>query len=161
MAALSGKTAIVTGGSRGSGLGIADELKRSGAVVWITGRNEMALQSAAEKLSIHYVRADVASTDDWDTLMGKVMDECGSIDILVNNAGAGVKIASLDEQKDEEIEQSIGINLTGAIAGCKRVVPIMKKQSFVNTVCVSPLSYHHGEQPTFSLRPICRASTQK
>ena len=76
MAVLSGKTAIVTGGPRGYGLGIADELKRSGAVVWITGRNEMALQSAAEKLSIHYVRADVASTDGWYTLMGKVMDEC-------------------------------------------------------------------------------------
>ena len=137
MATLTGKTAIVTGGSRGYGTGIAGALKDNGAVVWITGRDEKALRSTGEKLGVHYMKADVARNDDWDALVEKVMEETGTIDILVNNAGGGVKIAPLDEQEDEEIEESIAINLTGAIAGCRRVVPVMKKQESGTIVNIS------------------------
>ena len=137
MAALTGKTAIVTGGSRGYGSGIAEELKKNGAIVWITGRNEKDLESTGKSLGIHFLRADAAESADWDILVERVMDTCGTIDILVNNAGGGIKIAPLDEQEDGEIEKSIAINLTGAIHGCKRVVPLMKKQRAGTIVNIS------------------------
>jgi NADP-dependent 3-hydroxy acid dehydrogenase YdfG len=137
MALLTGKTAIVTGGYRGYGSGIAEKLKKNGAVVWITGRNEKDLEATGRRLGLHAMRADAASASDWDALVEKVIDECGSIDILVNNAGGGVKIAPLDEQNDEDIETSIGINLTGAVMGCRRVVPFMKKQKSGTIVNVS------------------------
>lgn len=137
MAALTGKTAIVTGGSKGYGSGIAEKLKKSGAVVWITGRDEKALVSTGQKLGVQILNADVTKTNDWDRLVERVVKEYGTIDILVNNAGSGVKIAPLDEQNDEEIEQSISVNLTGAITGCRRVVPFMKKQKSGTIVNVS------------------------
>ena len=137
MAVLTGKTAIVTGGSRGYGVGIAEELKKHGAVVWITGRDESVLQGTAERLKVHCMRADAARAVDWDALVDNVVKETGTIDILVNNAGGGVKIAALDEQDDDEIEQSIAVNLSGAILGCKRVVPFMKRQGSGTIVNVS------------------------
>ncbi len=137
MPILTGRTAIVTGGSRGYGKGIAEALKESGASVWITGRDLKALRTAGEILSIHYRKADVASADDWNSLVDEVMREKGGIDILVNNAGGAVRIAPLDEQRDSEIEESITVNLTGAIAGCRRVVPVMKKQKSGTIINIS------------------------
>lgn len=137
MAPLTGRTAIVTGGSRGYGKGIAEALKESGASVWITGRDVKALRTAGEILGIHYRKADAASAEDWNSLIDEVMRERGSIDILINNAGGGVRIAPLDEQQDSEIEKSIAVNLTGAIAGCRRVVPVMKKQKSGTIINIS------------------------
>jgi NADP-dependent 3-hydroxy acid dehydrogenase YdfG len=125
---LSGSTAIVTGGSKGYGAGIAEALKNKGASVWITGRDEIALKRTADKIGVFYQRADVTDANDWDSLMHTVIDKDERIDILVNNAGAGINIAHLDQQKDEEIEHSIAVNLTGVILGCRRVIPHMKIQ---------------------------------
>jgi NAD(P)-dependent dehydrogenase (short-subunit alcohol dehydrogenase family) len=124
---ISGKTAIITGGSKGYGFGIAEALKTKGVNVWITSRHETELQVASEKLGVQYQKADVTVTEDWDHLVNTVVEETGRIDLLINNAGGGIKKAPLDEQSDRDIEQSIALNLTGVILGCKRVVPIMKK----------------------------------
>ena len=125
---LVGKVAIVTGGSRGYGAGIAGALAAEGVEVYITGRNEQALAEAAERLNVKPVQADVASGEDWDRVMAAVSEARGGVDILVNNAGAGVKIDALEEQSDREIIRSIEVNLTGAILGCRRVVPVMKRR---------------------------------
>jgi NADP-dependent 3-hydroxy acid dehydrogenase YdfG len=122
------KTAIVTGGSRGYGAGIAEALKENGVRVWITGRNPDALKGIAEKLDVSFECADISITADWDRLIRAVTSNGSGIDILVNNAGGGIKIAPLDEQSDSNIEESISVNLTGAIIGCHRVIPFMKKQ---------------------------------
>jgi NADP-dependent 3-hydroxy acid dehydrogenase YdfG len=129
MADLRGRTAIVTGGSRGYGAGIAGALKKAGTEVWITGRNEAALNSMVSTIGVHGFRGDISDTGDWDRLLREVSNHHESIDILVNNAGGGIKIAPLDEQEDAEIEESLLVNLYGAIAGCRRVVPIMKRQA--------------------------------
>ena len=125
---LSGLIAIVTGGSRGYGAGIAESLKKRGAEVWITGRDEEALKAAATRLGVHAVRADVTVPADWDRLFDDVLKAAGRLDILVNNAGAGVRVAPVAEQTDDEIFRSISVNLTGAILGCRRAAPVMKKQ---------------------------------
>jgi NADP-dependent 3-hydroxy acid dehydrogenase YdfG len=142
MSIISGKTAIVTGGSKGYGFGIAEALKSKGANVWITSRHEAELQAASKKLGVHYQQADVTVPEDWDRLVNTVVEEIGRIDMLINNAGGGIKKAPLDEQSDSDIEQSIALNLTGVILGCKRVVPIMKKHESgtiinISSVCAS------------------------
>ncbi len=134
---LGAQTAIVTGGSGGYGTGIAKALQEKGAKVWITGRNEDSLVEVSRMLGVQYVRADISNTGDWDRLIASVLKEDGRIDILVNNAGGGIKIAPLDEQSDEEIKMSIAVNLTGAVLGCKRVIPSMKKQKSGTIVNVS------------------------
>lgn len=88
---LDGQVAIVTGGSRGYGYGIAESLCAAGAEVWITGRGEAALQAAAEKIGVKSVVADVTVAADWDRVFETVLGEKERLDILINNAGAGRK----------------------------------------------------------------------
>ncbi len=136
---LSGRVAVVTGGSRGYGAGIAESLKKRGAEVWITGRDEEVLKATAARLGVHAVRADVTVPADWDRLFDDVLKEAGRLDILVNNAGAGVRIAPVAEQTDDEIFRSISVNLTGVILGCRRAAPVMKKQKSGTIINISSL----------------------
>jgi len=141
---LSGQTAIVTGGAKGFGKGIAAALRARGVQVWITGRDESALEHAAAELDVRAVRADVASPSDWDALCASVMDEAHRIDVLVNNAGAGIRVAPIDEWTDEEIQGAIAVNLTGTILGCKRVAAIMKGQRRGTIVNISSACERHA-----------------
>jgi NAD(P)-dependent dehydrogenase (short-subunit alcohol dehydrogenase family) len=125
---LNGRTAIVTGGSKGYGAGIAEALKERGAEVWITGRDEASLSATAKRLDVRCVRAEVTSPEDWDRLFEEVLGESKSLDILVNNAGAGGRIAPVSEMTDEDILQSIAVNLTGALLGCRRAAKVMRTQ---------------------------------
>ena len=134
---LTGKTAIVTGGSKGYGYGIAGALKAKGAEVWITSRNEGELKKAGEELGVNYQVADVTKPGDWDSLIETISSKSNTIDILINNAGGGVSKEHLDSQTDDNIASSIALNLTGVIYGCKRVVPFMKKQQSGTIVNVS------------------------
>ena len=137
MSVVKGKTAIVTGGSKGYGYGVAEALKSGGAEVWITSRNQDELERAAAKLGVNAFRADATRAEDWDRLVKEVTGRSGTVDILVNNAGGGIKKAPLIEQSDDEIETSIALNLTAAILGCRRVVPFMKKQKSGTIINVS------------------------
>jgi short-subunit dehydrogenase len=137
MSSVKGKTAIVTGGSKGYGYGIAEALKSAGAEVWITSRHQDELQRAAGRLEVNACMADATQAEDWDRLIKEVTDRSATVDILVNNAGGGIKKAPLVEQTDDEIEGSIALNLTAAILGCRRVVPFMKKQKAGTIINVS------------------------
>lgn len=137
MSIVKGKTAIVTGGSKGYGFGIAEALKAEGAEVWITSRHQEELERAAAKLGVNAFRADATRAEDWDHLIKEVTSRSGTVDILVNNAGGGIKKAPLIEQSDDEIEASVALNLTAAILGCRRVVPFMKRQSSGTIINVS------------------------
>lgn len=133
-------TAIVTGGSKGFGTGIAEALKGQGAEVWITGRDQARLEATAQRLGVHAVGADVTRGEDWDRVMRAVMDARGRLDILVNNAGAGGHIGPLVDQTDDEIATTIAINLTGVLLGCRRAAAIMARQKAgiiinVSSVC--------------------------
>lgn len=130
-------TAIVTGGAKGYGKGIAAALKAAGADVWITGRDEAALKAAEKELGVHGLKADVASGKDWDRVFDVVMKARGRVDILVNNAGAGIKIAPMDQQTDEAIDEIIAVNLTGVLYGCRRAAAVMKKQKSGTIVNIS------------------------
>lgn len=135
---LKDKTIVVTGGGSGFGLGIAAELVKKGARVWITGRDVAKLEAAARKTGAKAFRADVTSAADWDALFAAV----GDVDVLVNNAGAGVRIAPVAEQSDAEIAAAINVNLTGAILGCARAARQMtakKSGAIVNISSVCAL----------------------
>ncbi|MEG0447711.1 MAG: SDR family NAD(P)-dependent oxidoreductase, partial [Comamonas sp.] len=90
---LSGKTALVTGGSRGLGLQMAHALGEAGARVLLTSRKAADLQEAAAELKAagieaDWIAADCADEADIDRLAKEAVQRLGHVDILINNAGA-------------------------------------------------------------------------
>jgi NAD(P)-dependent dehydrogenase (short-subunit alcohol dehydrogenase family) len=132
-----GAVAIVTGGSRGYGYGIAEALRKAEADVWITGRDSRRLTAAAAELDVHCVVADVTRPEDWDRLFEEALGARQRLDILVNNAGGGIKIAPMTEQTDDTIAQSVALNLTGQLFGCRRAAAVMMRQKSGMIVNVS------------------------
>lgn len=144
---ISGKVVIITGGSAGFGLSSAELLLELGAQVVITGRNLERLQAAERQLAsdrLLAVRADAVSTSDWQDLIRRTLDRFGRIDVLVNNHGAGVKIASVEEMGDEDIQTVLEINLASVIKGCREVIPVMKRQGSGQIVNVSSGCAYHS-----------------
>lgn len=141
---LDGAVAIVTGGSRGYGAGIAEALRQAGAQVWITARGEKALAATAERLGVHAIRADVTIPEDWDRLFAEVAGGTGRLDVLVNNAGAGIHIAPMTEQTDADIATSIMVNLTGTLFGCRRAAQVMQQQKHGTIINISSVCALHA-----------------
>jgi NADP-dependent 3-hydroxy acid dehydrogenase YdfG len=134
---MKGQSVIVTGGAKGYGAGITEVLRDRGARVWITGRDTSALDDTARRLGVEAVTADVTSGADWDRVMSTVADATGRLDVLVNNAGAAIAIRPLAEQSDADIAQSIAVNLTGALLGCRRAAPLMAARGTGTIINVS------------------------
>lgn len=128
MSDLQNKVALVTGGSSGFGAGITRQLRRTGATVYITARQEEKLRAVAAETGAIPIVADVTRPEDWDTVFETIRQHHNRLDILVNNAGAGGDIAEIADQSDEAIVQTIALNLTGAILGSKRAAQLMRTQ---------------------------------
>ena len=141
MAALSGKTSIVTGGSRGIGRAIARALVSGGANVMITGTKETALADAARQLgpSVMAERANVREYADVERAFSAAAERFGGIDILVNNAGVGV-FTSVASMSVEQWHDVIDTNLTGVFYCCHAVLPYMRKRGGAWIISISSLA---------------------
>ena len=124
---LSGKVAIVTGGSRGKGKDTAATLAKEGAIVVITAKDNARLQSTAKELGVVGFAGDIRKEDDVKAVVKKTFDEFGKIDILVNNAGIFPKVEPLHEISEERWNEVIDINLTGQFRFTKSAIPYMMK----------------------------------
>lgn len=82
-----GKNILITGGSRGIGYATASELAKSGANVVITGRDEVQLSAAAERLGVYALKWDIADISIREEMLNEVYRLIGGLDVLVNNAG--------------------------------------------------------------------------
>jgi len=127
---LNGKTAVVTGGSRGIGLGITLELARNGCRVVIAGRDPQALEAAiaqlrAEGFSISAKRCDVSDPDQVHEFFHAVRERMGGLDFLINNAGAAHPLANVDRLSPEEFRRVIDVNLIGTFLCCRAAIPSM------------------------------------
>jgi len=111
---LNGATALVTGGSNGIGLAIAEGLIEAGAKVAITGRDEKRLTAAATALGAHPIHADVGKEPDVLRTYKELFQVFDHLDILVNNAGVGV-IKPLVEMDLAGFERVFATNVTGAM----------------------------------------------
>lgn len=136
---LKGKVAVVTGGSKGYGKGIAKALKENGCRVWILSSTYKDLENTAAEIGVNLALCDITKSSDWDNALKKIIGEEKRIDILINNAGAGVSVKNLVEQSDEEINYSIMLNLTGHIYGISRTAKIMSLQKSGIIINISSL----------------------
>ncbi|MHC4885380.1 MAG: SDR family NAD(P)-dependent oxidoreductase [Planctomycetota bacterium] len=113
---LSGKTALITGSSKGLGYAIAKGIAEAGATVILNGRNVEQLEKAvgefnAAGLTAHGKAFDVIQRDQVETAVAEIEEEIGPIDILINNAGIQDR-APLEEMTDEQWQKVIDINLS-------------------------------------------------
>lgn len=153
---ISGLTAIVTGGAKGYGRGITEVLREKGVQVWMTGRDQAALDEVAAATGAVGIRADVTSAEDWDRVYATVLGEAGKVDILVNNAGAGVRIAPLAELTDDEMRRCLDINLVGPLLGCRRAAQIMGRAGQGTIINVSSVCQRQA-WPNFAVYSAAKA----
>jgi len=139
-ASLEGKTALVTGASRGIGRAIASELAAAGAAVVIgyrTGQEEA--EALASELGARAVQADVSSAEE----AARLVAEAGNVDILVNNAGL-TRDGLLARMSDDDWRTVIETNLSSVFYTCRAVCrPMMKKRAGA-IVNVSSIVGVHG-----------------
>ncbi len=129
---LTGKAAIVTGGSKGLGLAMAAGLASAGADVLITSRHVDEAQAAADEIARDFGRralgmaADVTSPADNEAMVALALAEFGRVDILLANAGINIR-GPIDELSLDQFEQVMDTNVRGVWLAAKSVVPAMKK----------------------------------
>ena len=130
---LEGKVAIVTGGSRGIGAGIAKRLAKDGAKVAITSRGAEQLRKTADIIEsaggeVLAIPGDAGQAADVEAMFKQVLDTWGTVDILVNNAGWASPIAHILEMDREHWDTVIRTNLTSIYLHCHRAANIMVDQ---------------------------------
>ena len=128
---LNGKTAVVTGGTKGIGYSIAEALALAGANVFICGRDESDLNRSKNSLAasgrVDGCVADVRSEDQVRAMLEKCEQTFGGLDILVNNAGVGINGKTVEEMSGDEFRQTLETNLFGVFYACHHAIPIIKK----------------------------------
>ena len=144
-----GKTAVVTGGSRGIGRAICLELARGGANVMLcyAGNEQAALDTVAacEALGAKAaaMRCDVSKTDEVKALVDAALQQFGAVHILVNNAGI-TRDGLLMTMKEDAWDQVLDTNLKGAFLTMKAVARTMMKQRYGRIVNLSSVVGLHG-----------------
>ncbi len=131
---MSNKTAIVTGGSRGIGLGVAEALLGDGWRVFFCSRDPESVKRAEREMRARFGEervsgrpVDVRDPAAVDAFTAEVLDQAGRIDCLVNNAGLGY-FAPIDEISVEQFREVVETNLHGCFYFLKAVAPAMKRQ---------------------------------
>jgi 3-oxoacyl-[acyl-carrier protein] reductase len=133
-AALDGKVAIVTGGSRGIGFAIAAALLDAGASVMVTARDRAALDRAVARLAapdagrrVAEVAADLRRWEEVERLVEETVRHFGGLDILVNNAGVG-HFADLARMSLEAWHETLDTNLTAVFYCCRAAIPHLRRR---------------------------------
>jgi 3alpha(or 20beta)-hydroxysteroid dehydrogenase len=132
---LDGKVAIVTGASRGIGLGIVERFAEEGASVIATSSSN---PSDVYPAGVKGMKLDVASEADWTDVTKAVLDEHGRIDVLVNNAGI-IVYEPCHELSLDDWNRVVAINQTGVFLGMRAVIPTMQAQKSGSIVNVSSI----------------------
>jgi len=144
---LTGKTAIVTGGAMGIGLGIVTRLSQAGANVLIADIDQEATIKSAEDLDAQGLKAksikcDVSNETDVDTMVKKAVQDFGGLDIMINNAGIYPQ-APLSKMTKEDFDKVISINLRGVFlcteAAAKQMIARGRGGKIINITSIDAL----------------------
>jgi len=129
---LEGKTALITGGTKGIGYGIAISMLAQGMNVAITSRKKTSAEQAAKKLakigtgSVIGLKADVRDLKSQKEAVKQTIKKFGGLDVLIANAGVG-HFNSIEKLTAKQWQDTIDINLTGVFYSAKASVPALKK----------------------------------
>lgn len=155
---LTGKTAVITGGNGGIGLGCARGLAASGANIAIWARDADKNVAAVKELSelgikAHSYRVDVTSRSDLERAISETVSDFGGIDILIANAGLNIRMRP-EDLSDEIVDQMIDVNLKAVFMCTQLVYPEMKRRGGGKIILVGSLTSIQG----FGIAPIYSAT---
>jgi NAD(P)-dependent dehydrogenase (short-subunit alcohol dehydrogenase family) len=159
-AELAGKVALVTGGGRGIGRGIAIELTKAGARVAVSARTRAQVEETAAETGGIAIEADVSKREDVERMVATTEAELGPIDVLVSNAGIALWEDKGWELEPEEWWHVLEVNLLGAYLSCRAVIPRMLERGRGRIVLTgSGAAYLPGSRDTSyssSKAALCR-----
>ena len=141
---LENKTAVVTGGTKGIGYAIAENLATAGASVFICGRIQTEVDTAVDSLSSVGRTAgrvcDVRNEEQVRQMLDAATRAFGGVDILVNNAGMGIFGKTVEETSGDEFRQTIETNLIGVFYSCNHAIPLMRQRGGGYIINISSLA---------------------
>jgi 3-oxoacyl-[acyl-carrier protein] reductase len=149
MAELEGQVALVTGGGRGIGAGIARELAAAGMRVAVSARSADQVEQVAREVGGLAVTADVSKREDVERMVAEVEGELGPVDLLVANAGVAIWEKSAWETDPDEWWHLLEVNVRGVYLCCRAVIPGMLERGRGRIVITgSGASYLPGSRST-------------
>jgi hypothetical protein len=132
MREIKNKVALITGGTKGIGYGIAASMLREGMKVAITGRSEEGVKQAEKELdkispsNVLGIVSDVRELASLESAVKSIMNKWSKLDVLIANAGVG-HFASITELTTEQWQETIDINLTGVFNSARACIPALKE----------------------------------
>ncbi|HEX5406988.1 MAG TPA: SDR family oxidoreductase [Pseudonocardiaceae bacterium] len=160
---LSGRRAIVTGGSKGIGLAVALELAAEGVSVAICSRDEVELKAAAEQIAaaapdvrVFHQAADVTDTAQVDRFVAASADALGGVDILVNNAG-GAHPGNFESLTDDDWRGDLDVKLFSQIRCFRAALPHLRASDSARVINVNAV-YAKYPDPVFFATTVIRAA---
>ncbi|MEW5920129.1 MAG: SDR family oxidoreductase [Bacillota bacterium] len=141
---LAGKVAVVTGGSRGIGLALAEAYLRQGARVVICGRKQETLEAARQALAggdnLLTLQAHIAKEADVDGLFQAALAKFGRVDVLINNVGMNLLTPAVVDTEPALWQKIIDSNLTGTYLCCRKAGQIMREQKKGKIISISSIA---------------------
>src|ERR1700752_464791 len=141
---LSGKVAVVTGGTRGIGLAIVERMATSGARVAVWDRARLEKGSKAETAGATLIAADVSDPDAVARALAETESRVGPVDILVNSAAIGGVNTTVAQYPLDEWRAVMEVNLTGTFLTCRAAVPGMEKRGYGRIVNIASIAGKEG-----------------
>jgi len=141
---LSGRTALVTGGSRGLGKAIARIYAEHGANIMICSRNANELEAAANEIGeglsvrVEWITADLATPDESERVAHEATARLGRVDVLINNAGSNIP-ERVDQVTNEAWNRIVELNLSSAMRLTRAVVPQMMQRKWGRVIHISSI----------------------
>ena len=148
---LSGRVALVTGGSKGLGKAMARELALAGADIVISSRHEDELKAALDEIVAGtqvrgtFCVADMTQRQDVERLARSALAEMGKVDILINNAGYNIPEV-LDGMGFENWDRTLELNLTSCVALTAALIPQMKERQWGRVINISSIMALGGKE---------------
>lgn len=143
---LAGRTAIVTGGSRGLGQAIAGRFLEAGASVLLVARDAARLDEAKRELAgvagasgerLQVMAGDVAQEDECAQVVARARERWGTVTILVNSAGVYGPLGRFEDVPWPEWEEAVRINLFGTALMCRAAIPVMRARRYGKIINLS------------------------
>lgn len=122
---LTGKTVLVTGGTRGIGLAIAQGMKESGAKVWIHGSRQDSTKAVAEAGGYSYIYGDLSETAHLDAMLQPLVEAEDKLDVLVNNAGFETH-SPIESAEETQMDAIYNVNAKSPYFLVQKLLPMMR-----------------------------------